>query len=103
MAAGAACRRPTALTRLANKLAPGLLDRYLGATRVDSQQTDEPVDLDAWGDNLDRSLDDRDDAGAHGPFHRRARRHSPQLWAATHRPQLAAGLAGVMARRAAAW
>ena len=101
MAAGAACRRPTALTRLANKLAPGLLDRYLGATRVDSQQTDEPVDLDAWGDNLDRSLDDRDDAGAHGPFHRRARRHSPQLWAATTAP--AGGRAGRgRARRAAA-
>jgi NAD(P)-dependent dehydrogenase (short-subunit alcohol dehydrogenase family) len=34
----------TAATILANRLAPGLLDRYLGRTGYRSQQTDEPVD-----------------------------------------------------------
>ncbi len=42
---------PTVLTILANELAPGLLDRYLVRTGVDSQLTDEPEDPDR-PDNL---------------------------------------------------
>jgi hypothetical protein len=38
----------------------------------------------------------------HGTLAALARMRRPQLWAATHRPQLAAGLAGVGAGRAAA-
>ncbi len=42
---------PTVATVLANKLTPGLVDRYLSGTGFDSQQTDEPVDPDRE-DNL---------------------------------------------------
>ncbi len=35
---------PTAATILANRVAPGLLDRYLGRTGYRSQQADEPAD-----------------------------------------------------------
>lgn len=37
---------PTLLAIYANRVAPGLLDRYLGRTGYDSQQHDEPVDPD---------------------------------------------------------
>jgi hypothetical protein len=33
---------PTVAAIVGNKLAPGLLDHYLGATGVDGQQTSEP-------------------------------------------------------------
>jgi NAD(P)-dependent dehydrogenase (short-subunit alcohol dehydrogenase family) len=85
---------PTVLTRLGNKVAPALLDRYLARNAVDDQQTDERVDHDRWGDNLDEPVDDARDFGARGAFGDRAKASSPQLWAATHRPHVAAGFAG---------
>jgi NAD(P)-dependent dehydrogenase (short-subunit alcohol dehydrogenase family) len=72
------------------KLAPGLLDRYLGKTGFDSQQTSQPV-APARPDNLFNPLPG--DHGAHGRFDARAHEYSQQLWADTHRPWLA--LAGV--------
>jgi hypothetical protein len=96
---------PTVLTRLANRLAPGLVDRYLARTGVRSQQSGEPVDLEHWRDNLDEPVDDSEDHGAHGIFDQRAHERSPQLWVATHKAPLAgltavAGLAaGALARR----
>jgi NAD(P)-dependent dehydrogenase (short-subunit alcohol dehydrogenase family) len=82
----------TSLTIRADKLAPGLLDRYLGRTGVDSQQTDEPADPDRpanlWGPVAG-------DHGAHGRFDDRARRRSLQLWATTHRGLVGVGAAAL--------
>jgi len=35
---------PTVEAIVSNKVAPGLLDRYLGRTGYESQQTDEPAE-----------------------------------------------------------
>ncbi len=92
----------TVATLLANRVIPGLLDRYLARTGFTSQQTDEPRDPDQPA-NLWRPADGKDghDFGAHGRFDDRAHAHSPQLWAAQHRGVLAMaagaalGLAGL--------
>ncbi len=70
----------TVATIMANRLAPGLVDRYLARNGFSSQQTDEPEDADR-PDNLDRPLDADDDRGAHGPFDARAKTSSAQVWA----------------------
>jgi NAD(P)-dependent dehydrogenase (short-subunit alcohol dehydrogenase family) len=93
----------TVATLAANAVAPGLLDRYLGRTGYQSQQTGEPAVPDR-PDNLWGPVPG--DRGAHGAFDHRAHGHSPQLWLSTHRAALAAaGLAGaaavVLGRRAA--
>jgi NAD(P)-dependent dehydrogenase (short-subunit alcohol dehydrogenase family) len=86
----------TAATLVANKLAPGLLDRYLGLQGYRSQQTDRPRDPDRPA-NLWAPVPG--DHGAHGRFDDRAHRRSLQLAATTHRRWLAAaalaGLAGL--------
>ena len=78
-------------TLLANKMAPGLLDRYLAKTAFSSQQTgeDRPADQPAnlWGP---ADGPDGQDFGAHGAFDDKARAHAPQLWASQHRGLLAA-------------
>jgi hypothetical protein len=58
--------------------------------------TDEPADPDRE-DNLGEPLDDDRDVGARGRFGGRARAHSPQFWATTHRSWLAALAAGAVA------
>jgi NAD(P)-dependent dehydrogenase (short-subunit alcohol dehydrogenase family) len=90
------CGETTALTLMANAVAPGLLDRYLARTGFDSQQTDEPNPSDAPA-NLWEPADGRDgsDHGAHGRFDDRAVAHSPQAWLSRHHG--VAGLAGVAA------
>ncbi|HUH08018.1 MAG TPA: SDR family oxidoreductase [Egibacteraceae bacterium] len=93
---------PTVLTRVANSLAPGLIDRYLGATGFDSQQRDDFVDLARWRDNLDEPQDEEVDAGAHGAFDVRAKPRSAQLWAATHKSAVAGAAAGALVLGAAA-
>lgn len=55
----------TALTILGDKLAPGLLDRYLGRTGFDAQLVDEPDDH-LRPDNLHAPVPG--DHGAHGVF-----------------------------------
>ena len=70
---------------VANKVAPSLLDRYLGKTGFDSQQTDEPA-APGRPNNLFAPL--AGDHGAHGRFDSRARSHSAQLWLDTHRAWL---------------
>ncbi len=96
----------TAATLLGNRIAPGLLDRYLARTGFESQQTDE---LSATGQegNLWQPGDQRPgtDQGAHGRFDSEARSTSVQAWAARHRALLAGmGVAalggGVLARSA---
>jgi NAD(P)-dependent dehydrogenase (short-subunit alcohol dehydrogenase family) len=91
---------PTVATILANEVAPGLLDRYLGRTGFDSQQTSEPV-RPGRPSNLWAPV--AGDHGAHGPFDDRAHPRSPQLWASTHRVLVAAALAGAAAGAAAVW
>jgi NAD(P)-dependent dehydrogenase (short-subunit alcohol dehydrogenase family) len=94
----------TAATLLANAIAPGVLDRYLGRTGYRSQQTDQPRDPHRPA-NLWAPVPG--DHGAHGRFDDRAHPRSLQLWATTHRGTVAglagAGLAGLaalgMARR----
>lgn len=73
----------TAATLIANKLAPGLLDRYLARTGYDAQQTDEAEEPDREH-NLWHPVDDETDHGAHGPFDKESRRRDPQLWASRH-------------------
>jgi NAD(P)-dependent dehydrogenase (short-subunit alcohol dehydrogenase family) len=80
----------TAATLLANAVAPGLLDRYLGRTGYRSQQTDQPRDPHRPA-NLWAPVPG--DHGAHGRFDDRAHPRSLQLWATTHRGTVA-GLAG---------
>ena len=64
---------PTAYTILGNRIAPGLLDRYLGRTGVDAQLSDEP--LPRWGSNLRKPRDETVDRGARGPFDEAAHSH----------------------------
>jgi NADP-dependent 3-hydroxy acid dehydrogenase YdfG len=89
-------------TILAQRLAPGLLDRYLARTAFDSQQTDEPVDPSRPA-NLFKPADgaDGEDFGAHGAFDAEAHGHSLQVWLSRHRRQLAAGSLAVAAAGAA--
>jgi NAD(P)-dependent dehydrogenase (short-subunit alcohol dehydrogenase family) len=82
----------TVATIAADKAFPGILDRYLGRTGVDSQQTDEPEDPSRTHNLYGPVAGDR---GSHGRFDDRAKESSVQLWLATHRGALAA--AGVAA------
>jgi NAD(P)-dependent dehydrogenase (short-subunit alcohol dehydrogenase family) len=80
---------PTVEAIVGDRVAPGLLDRYLARTGYRSQQTDEPRV--PHPDNLYRPLPG--DAGAHGRFDARAHSRSWELWFATHRGAgLVAGL-----------
>jgi hypothetical protein len=84
-------------TLLADKFAPGLLDRYLARTGYRSQQTteaeppDQPANLWEPADEAGR------DYGAHGRFDRRAHPRSPQLWASQHHGTLAAAAGAALA------
>jgi short-subunit dehydrogenase len=80
-------------TIIANRLFPGLLDRYLGRTGYESQQTSEQADP-SRPSNLWKPVPG--DHGAHGAFDGRAHGRSVQLWATKNRTLLgaAAGLAG---------
>lgn len=71
----------TVATLLGQKLAPGLLDRYLARTGYDGQQTDRPVDPSRPA-NLWKPPDDTapDDYGAHGIFDDEAHARSVQFW-----------------------
>jgi NAD(P)-dependent dehydrogenase (short-subunit alcohol dehydrogenase family) len=94
-------------TLMANAVAPGLLDRYLGRTGFSSQQTeerrpeDDPVNLWEPADGVDGR-----DFGAHGAFDDKARDRSTQQWVSHRYPQvataLAAGALGGVAVRALA-
>jgi NAD(P)-dependent dehydrogenase (short-subunit alcohol dehydrogenase family) len=94
---------PTALTILGERLAPKLLDLYLGRTGVGSQLTD--AQLPRWGSNLDEPQDDQADRGGHGPFDEKAHDKDPVLWLSLHRRPavaaalVAAGVAALLARR----
>lgn len=87
----------TVATILGNRLAPGLLDRYLARTGYGSQQTDQPASPDR-PHNLFHPADGPDgrDFGAHGSFDDRARSSSWQArWNST--PWAVSGAANLVA------
>jgi NAD(P)-dependent dehydrogenase (short-subunit alcohol dehydrogenase family) len=90
----------TVLAIWGDRLASGLLDRYLGRTGFAGQQADEPIDPGRQS-NLWEPVDR--DYGAHGRFDAVARRSSPQLWANLHRGALAAGAGLIAAAGAGAY
>jgi NAD(P)-dependent dehydrogenase (short-subunit alcohol dehydrogenase family) len=92
----------TALTLMANAVAPGLLDRYLGRTGFDSQQTKEPRDPDA-PENLWEPADAGRDFGARGAFTQKSFGRSPQLWASQHHGVVGAAVAVAGAAALALW
>jgi NAD(P)-dependent dehydrogenase (short-subunit alcohol dehydrogenase family) len=80
-------------TIIANRLFPGLLDRYLGRTGYSSQQTSDQADP-SRPSNLWKPVPG--DHGARGAFGGQALERSVQWWASKNRAVLgaAAGLAG---------
>jgi short-subunit dehydrogenase len=76
---------PSVKAIVANRIAPRLLDRYLGHVGFDDQQTDEPEH--ERPDNLFSPAPG--DWAAHGRFDARAKPSSWQMWASTHRRALA--------------
>lgn len=85
---------PTVEAILGNKLAPGLLDRYLAKTGFGSQQTSEPEDPNR-PDNLWKPLSG--DHGAHGTFDSQAHERSLEVQASLGRRWIGASLAMVAA------
>jgi short-subunit dehydrogenase len=81
----------TAEAIVGNRIAPGLLDRFLAKTAFESQQTDERERH--RGDNL--FVPPRGDPGAHGRFDRKARTRAPELALAKHRGAALAVMAGM--------
>jgi hypothetical protein len=79
---------------VANKLFPGLLDRYLAKKGYSGQLTNEPADP-GQPDNLFDPVSG--DADTHGRFDSRAANHSLQLWATEHRGALVAGTLAIAA------
>jgi short-subunit dehydrogenase len=81
------------------KFIPGLLDRYLGATGYDSQQTAEPRDP-AAPNNLWKPV--KGDRGAHGTFDSRSSDSSSEWFVSKHQGALIAG-ASLAAAGLVAW
>ena len=76
----------------AERIAPGLADRYLARNGFQSQQANEPVNGDR-ADNLFAPVEG--DHGAHGRFEDGTRTRSPLLWLGKHRRAIGAlALAG---------
>jgi len=86
--------RSAVMAIVGNKVAPDVLDHYLGDTGYDSQQYDGADDPNR-PNNLFHPLSG--DWGAHGNFDSRAEAHSPQLWLDTHRKWVALGVLGLSA------
>lgn len=95
----------TVLTLLGQRAVPAVLDRYLGRTGVDSQQTAPDIGHEAG--NLFVPLDEHPgtDRGAHGIFDDEAHDRSPTWWLRSHARGLtaaaAAGTAAIIAGGAA--
>ncbi|MDQ3826122.1 MAG: short-chain dehydrogenase, partial [Actinomycetota bacterium] len=85
-------------TLIANKVAPGILDRYLARTGYQSQQTDQPRDpnqpVNLWEPADGPTGRDFD---THGIFDAKSTSRSYQLWASQHHGLLATVGAGVTA------
>lgn len=92
--------RSTVQAILANRLVPGLLDRFLAGKGYSGQLTDEPADPNA-PDNLMTPVPG--DHGTHGRFDSQASYDCPQLWATRHRAALLSGLSLIAAAGGAAY
>jgi NAD(P)-dependent dehydrogenase (short-subunit alcohol dehydrogenase family) len=90
----------TAYTILGERIAPKLLDIYLGRRGVKSQLTSQ--DAPRLGDNVWKPQDEHVDQGAHGPFNGHAHGHDPLLWMSMHRRALISGATGAAAVAGAA-
>lgn len=82
----------TAYTILGERLAPKLVDLYLGRSGVSSQQTGK--DAPRLGSNVFEPRDEEEDLGAHGAFDDQAHGRDPQLWMSMHRRAILSGIAG---------
>jgi NAD(P)-dependent dehydrogenase (short-subunit alcohol dehydrogenase family) len=83
----------TIATIVGNRVAGGLLDRYLGRVGYSAQQTNETEPTDAPS-NLWHALDDTGlDFGAHGPFDAESHAQSRALTLVEYRPLITAGAA----------
>lgn len=85
---------PAVKTILAQKIAPGLLDRLLARMGYEGQITDEP-ERTGRPDNLDAPVPG--DHGAHGRFDTRARDRSWQVLASRNRTALGMGALALLA------
>lgn len=91
---------PTYLAEWGQKIAPGLLDRYLGRVGYAGQQTDEP-DRGDRADNLFEPV--AGDPGAYGRFTKRAKPDSPALWVEENRRTLFGAVAATVSIAALWW
>lgn len=91
---------PTWVAVWGDRLASPLADRYLAATGISGQQSDEPI-APGRRDNLYDPVPG--DHGAHGRFDATARTRSPQLWLTTHRAQAALGFGAALVAGGLAW
>jgi NAD(P)-dependent dehydrogenase (short-subunit alcohol dehydrogenase family) len=87
---------PTVQAIVGQKFIPGLLDRYLGKTGYDAQQTNEPEDLNR-ANNVWEPVDDTRDYGPHGTFGDRASDFSLQTWLDLNRGWIVGGAVGAAA------
>lgn len=85
---------PTTLSVWANKFVPGVLDRYLGLTGYEAQQTNYPIETDRPNNLWDPVGGDH---GAHGEFDHRALSRSIQWWFTTRRRAVAGTALGGLA------
>jgi short-subunit dehydrogenase len=89
---------PTVKAILANRIAPGLIDRYLASAGYSGQLTDEPTPSDAPA-NLFKAVPGP--YGAHGRFDRKSRNGSWEMFTDRHRMAFfavaAVGAVGVLA------
>jgi short-subunit dehydrogenase len=81
---------PTVKAILANRIAPGLIDRYLAKSGYSGQLTDEALPADA-PNNLFEAVPGP--YAAHGRFDGRARAHSWEVFTSRHRNAMWTGLA----------
>jgi hypothetical protein len=85
----------TAGTILANRIAPWVLDWYLGKTGVRGQLTSKSGPR--YGSNVFEPKDDQHDRGAHGMFDDQAHAHDPWSVASMHRLPLVLSAAATAA------
>jgi NAD(P)-dependent dehydrogenase (short-subunit alcohol dehydrogenase family) len=85
---------PTVYTILGERVASGLMDRYLAKTNIGAQEANAPIDPVQRRDNLFEPPPG--DPGSHGAFDDKAKSSSRQLWLTMHRgPVVAAALAAI--------
>jgi NAD(P)-dependent dehydrogenase (short-subunit alcohol dehydrogenase family) len=79
---------PTVQAILANKIAPGLIDRYLGRVGYSAQLTETPLPVDFPGNLFEPG---EGHATSHGRFDAIAKDYSWQIWTDRHRQGVALG------------